>query len=140
MKNTTNQMYTNTSTWWGFITSFLLSTNNRLYIGWFGVLMFPLIAVATVAYIAAFTLVAIHLCRHRSLATCHFSKVHWSGSLRSSNSSIHSRIHSSTSSRHRWNQRTSSRKPTLRKQHNNRSSYTKFKCNRSSLLSSMGST
>merc|ERR1719164_191141 len=56
MKNTTNQMYTNTSTWWGFITSFLLSTNNRLYIGWFGVLMFPLIAVATVAYIAAFIL------------------------------------------------------------------------------------
>merc|ERR1719504_561031 len=54
MKNTTNQMYTNTSTWWGFITSFLLSTNNRLYIGWFGVLMFPLIGLATVAYIAAF--------------------------------------------------------------------------------------
>merc|ERR1719380_490336 len=56
MKNTTNQMYSNTSTWWGFLTSFLLSTNNRLYIGWFGVLMFPLIAVATVAYIAAFIL------------------------------------------------------------------------------------
>ena len=38
-----------TSTWWGFITSFLLSTNNRLYVGWFGVLMFPFIAVSTVA-------------------------------------------------------------------------------------------
>merc|ERR1719498_64348 len=53
MKNTTNQMYSS-NTWWGFVTSFLLSTNNRLYIGWFGVLMFPLIAVSTVAYIAAF--------------------------------------------------------------------------------------
>merc|ERR1712083_585220 len=42
------------STQWGFITSFILSTSNRLYIGWFGVLMFPLIAVSTVAYIAAF--------------------------------------------------------------------------------------
>ena len=56
MKNTTNQTYISTSTWWGFITSFLLSTNNRLYVGWFGVLMFPFIAVSTVAYIAAFIL------------------------------------------------------------------------------------
>merc|ERR1712087_746291 len=55
MKNTTNQMYSS-STWWGFVTSFILSTSNRLYIGWFGVLMFPLIAVSTVAYIAAFIL------------------------------------------------------------------------------------
>ena len=38
----------------GVVTSFILSTNNKLYIGWFGVLMFPLIAVATIAYIAAF--------------------------------------------------------------------------------------
>merc|ERR1719434_689889 len=53
MKNTTNQMYSS-NTWWGFVTSFLLSTNNRLYIGWFGVLMFPLIAGSTVAYITAF--------------------------------------------------------------------------------------
>merc|ERR1719498_167940 len=55
MKNTTNQMYSS-NTWWGFVTSFLLNTNNRLYIGCFGVLMFPLIAVSTVAYIAAFIL------------------------------------------------------------------------------------
>jgi photosystem II P680 reaction center D1 protein len=34
--------------------SFLLSTSNRLYIGFFGVLMFPLLGVATLAYIAAF--------------------------------------------------------------------------------------
>jgi len=38
----------------GNISGFILSTNNRLYIGWFGVLMFPLIGVATVAYVAAF--------------------------------------------------------------------------------------
>merc|ERR1712137_771913 len=55
VKNTTNQLYSS-STQWGFVTSFILSTSNRLYIGWFGVLMFPLIAVSTVAYIAAFIL------------------------------------------------------------------------------------
>merc|ERR1719498_1833490 len=53
MKNTTNQMYSS-NTWWGFVTSFILSTSNRLYIGCFGILMFPLIGFATVAYIAAF--------------------------------------------------------------------------------------
>merc|ERR1712032_1161019 len=55
VKNTTNQLYSS-STQWGFVTSFILSTSNRLYIGWFGLLMFPLIAVSTVAYIAAFIL------------------------------------------------------------------------------------
>ena len=35
---------------------FILSTSNRLYIGWFGVLMFPLLAVSIVAYVAAFIL------------------------------------------------------------------------------------
>lgn len=39
---------------WGSIIGFILSTNNRLYIGWFGVLMFPLIGLATIAYIFAF--------------------------------------------------------------------------------------
>jgi len=39
---------------WGGVIGFLLSTSNRLYIGYFGVLMFPLIGVATIAYIAAF--------------------------------------------------------------------------------------
>merc|ERR1712060_915446 len=55
MKNTsngTNSLFT----WWGFVTSFILSTSSRLYIGWFGVLMFPLIAVSTIAYITAFIL------------------------------------------------------------------------------------
>ena len=56
MKNTTNRLYFRTTTQWGFITSFILSTNNRLYVGWFGVLMFPFIAVSTIAYIAAFIL------------------------------------------------------------------------------------
>ena len=55
MKNTPSR--TNSMTiWWGFLTSFILSTNNRLYIGWFGVLMFPLIAVSIIAYITAFIL------------------------------------------------------------------------------------
>jgi len=39
---------------WGGVIAFLLSTSNRLYIGCFGILMFPLIGLATVAYIAAF--------------------------------------------------------------------------------------
>jgi len=38
----------------GKLIAFLLSTSNRLYIGYFGILMFPLIGLATVAYIAAF--------------------------------------------------------------------------------------
>merc|ERR1711920_484018 len=40
MKNTsngTNSLFT----WWGFVTSFILSTSNRLYIGWFGVHFYP---------------------------------------------------------------------------------------------------
>ena len=41
------------SAWGGFL-SFVLSTTNRLYIGWFGILMFPLLGVATLAFIAAF--------------------------------------------------------------------------------------
>merc|ERR1719213_505575 len=40
--------------WWGYLSSFILSTSNRLYIGWFGVLMFPLLAISSVVYIAAF--------------------------------------------------------------------------------------
>merc|ERR1711972_848655 len=39
---------------WGYLIGFLLSTSNRFYIGWFGILMFPLLGLATVAYIAAF--------------------------------------------------------------------------------------
>ena len=32
----------------------ILSTTNRLYIGFFGILMFPLLTLATIAYITAF--------------------------------------------------------------------------------------
>jgi photosystem II P680 reaction center D1 protein len=45
------------TTTWGSIIGFILSTTNRIYIGWFGILMFPLLAVASIAYIAAFILV-----------------------------------------------------------------------------------
>jgi len=50
MKNTFNVGYN----WWGYSIGFVLSTTNRLYIGWFGILMFPLLSLAIVAYIAAF--------------------------------------------------------------------------------------
>merc|ERR1712048_1534854 len=53
LKNTSNILSSGYS-WWGYLIGFLLSTSNRLYIGWFGVLMFPLTGLAIVAYIAAF--------------------------------------------------------------------------------------
>jgi photosystem II P680 reaction center D1 protein len=39
---------------WGSFLGFLLASSNRLYLGWFGVLMFPLLAVALAAYVSAF--------------------------------------------------------------------------------------
>jgi photosystem II P680 reaction center D1 protein len=39
---------------WGYLVGFLLSTSNRFYVGWFGILMFPLIFLAIVAYVTAF--------------------------------------------------------------------------------------
>lgn len=39
---------------WGGVISSLLSTNNRVFIGWFGVIMFPVLSVAIVGYILAF--------------------------------------------------------------------------------------
>jgi photosystem II P680 reaction center D1 protein len=53
MKNTQNIRVSALSSWGSFIGK-LLSTSNRLFIGLFGILMFPLIGLATVAYIAAF--------------------------------------------------------------------------------------
>jgi photosystem II P680 reaction center D1 protein len=50
MKNLT---LINNSIWGGWI-GYLLSTSNRLYLGWFGVVMFPLLVVAIIAYIACF--------------------------------------------------------------------------------------
>jgi photosystem II P680 reaction center D1 protein len=50
MKNTSNIGYN----WWGYSIGFVLSTANRLYVGWFGTLMFPLLSLAIIAYITAF--------------------------------------------------------------------------------------
>lgn len=44
----------NLSSGWGSFLSFVLSTSNRIYIGWFGILMFPLLAVATVVFLLGF--------------------------------------------------------------------------------------
>ena len=42
-----------TSTWEDFC-SWVTSTNNRLYVGWFGVLMIPTLLAATICFIVAF--------------------------------------------------------------------------------------
>ena len=39
---------------WGYVIGFVLSTTNRLYLGWFGILMFPVLALAILAYITVF--------------------------------------------------------------------------------------
>jgi len=36
---------------WGSLIGFILSTSNRIYIGWFGILMFPLLLLATLSFI-----------------------------------------------------------------------------------------
>ena len=41
------------STWEDFC-SWVTSTNNRLYVGWFGVLMIPTLLAATICFITAF--------------------------------------------------------------------------------------
>ena len=38
------------TTTWGSIIGFILSTANRVYIGWFGTLMFPLLAIGVHFY------------------------------------------------------------------------------------------
>jgi len=45
--------YQNNS-FWGTFSSFILSTSNRIFIGWFGILMFPLLSVASVFFIVGF--------------------------------------------------------------------------------------
>jgi photosystem II P680 reaction center D1 protein len=42
------------SSFWGTFSSFILSTSNRIFIGWFGILMFPLLSVASVFFIIGF--------------------------------------------------------------------------------------
>jgi len=44
----------NTSNYWAVVIGFVLSTANRLYVGWFGRLMFPILSLAIIAYITAF--------------------------------------------------------------------------------------
>ncbi|MBU6344912.1 MAG: photosystem II q(b) protein, partial [Cyanobacteria bacterium REEB494] len=39
---------------WDRFCEFITSTNNRLYIGWFGVLMIPTLLAATTCFIIAF--------------------------------------------------------------------------------------
>ena len=42
------------NSWFSVVLSFILSTSNHLYIGAFGILMFPVLGVATFAFIVAF--------------------------------------------------------------------------------------
>ena len=53
MKNTSNILEEGYNVW-GYLIGFLLSTGNRLYVGWFGTLMLPLIGLAIIGYITAF--------------------------------------------------------------------------------------
>ena len=50
MKNTSNEAINS----WGYYIGFVLSTANRVYVGCFGTLMFPLLSLAIIAYIRAF--------------------------------------------------------------------------------------
>jgi photosystem II P680 reaction center D1 protein len=50
MQNSSSMM----GLYWATFVGFVSSSNNRLYIGFFGILMFPLLILATVVYIAAF--------------------------------------------------------------------------------------
>ena len=45
-----------TYNWWAYVIGFVLSTANRLYVGWFGMLLFPILSLAIIAYITAFIL------------------------------------------------------------------------------------
>merc|ERR1719201_2583248 len=55
MKNQRTNVATSVSLW-GSLVSVVTTTNNRIFIGWFGVAMFPLLFVATIVYIAGFVL------------------------------------------------------------------------------------
>ena len=39
---------------WGSFCEWVTSTNNRLYVGWFGVLMIPTLLAATICFVIAF--------------------------------------------------------------------------------------
>jgi len=44
----------NSTNLWNDFCSWITSTNNRLYVGWFGVLMVPTLLAATICFIIAF--------------------------------------------------------------------------------------
>ena len=48
LKNTLS--ISHTYNWWGYVIGFVLSTANRLYVGWFGTLMLPLLGLAILGY------------------------------------------------------------------------------------------
>jgi len=50
---TTLQQHSGASVWGQFL-AWVTSTNNRLYVGWFGVLMIPTLLAATICYVVAF--------------------------------------------------------------------------------------
>lgn len=52
LKNTLS--ISHTYNWWGYVIGFVLSTANRIYVGWFGTLMLPLLGLAILGYITAF--------------------------------------------------------------------------------------
>ena len=52
LKNTLS--ISHTYNWWGYGIGFVLSTANRLYVGWFGTFMLPLLGLAILGYITAF--------------------------------------------------------------------------------------
>ena len=55
LKNTYNSnILEENYNWWGYRVGFLLSTGNRLYVGWFGTLMLPLSGLAIIGYMTAF--------------------------------------------------------------------------------------
>ena len=53
MKNTSNILEEGYNVW-GYLIGFLLSTGNRLYVGWFGTLMLALSGLAIIGYMRAF--------------------------------------------------------------------------------------
>jgi photosystem II P680 reaction center D1 protein len=53
LKNTSNILAFGYN-WWGYLIGFLLSTGNRLYVGWFGTLMLPCLGSAIIGYMTAF--------------------------------------------------------------------------------------
>ena len=59
---TTLQQRSGANSWQQFC-EWITSTNNRLYVGWFGVLMIPCLLAATICFIVAF--IAAPPRRHR---------------------------------------------------------------------------